>query len=463
MIKISFFKNSFKFDCRGNIMIFAVIFGVIATSVVTIAISSYAIFENRASLSKHNREQAFQIAEAGIDYYRWHLAHDKADYYDGNSSSTPGPYVHEYQDKDGNPIGYFSLVITPPVSTSTIILIESTGWVNDQPNSRRTIKARLGFPAMTDYSFLTKTDVWIGDTEVTHGKFHANGGIRFDGTGDAPITSAVETYICKAHHGCGWVSKPGIWGTGGPTLYWEYPVPAVDFNIVTAKLANIKYTADSDEGLYLTSSGQQGYRLQFTADGQINVNKVLTTDCHDGYDVDASHKTLFCIDAKTFDTTTTYNMPTNGYIYVDDTVWVNGIVNGRATIGTAEDKDIIINDDIIYVAKDGNHVLGLISEQNILLPYHSPEDLEVDAAILAQNGAAKRYYYSGNTKDSLLIYGCVISNGTWTWSWVSGGGSIVSGYEYTNSTYDANLTYSPPPGFPVGSEYNIISWEEIKP
>lgn len=457
-LKNYFFRN----DCRGNIMIFAVIFGVIATSVVTIAISSYAIFENRASISKHNREQAFQIAEAGLDYYRWHLAHDKTDYYDGNSSSTPGPYVHEYADKDGEVIGYFSLEITPPVSTSTIVIIESTGWVNDQPNSRRTIKARLGFPAMTDYSFLTKTDVWIGDSEVVHGKFHANGGIRFDGTGDAPITSAVETYICKAHHGCGWTLKDGIWGTGGPTSYWDFPVPAVDFNIITAKLANIRDAADAG-GLYLTSSGQQGYRLKFTADGHIEVNKVLTTDCHDGYDVDASDKTLFCIDAKTFDATTTYDMPANGYIYIDDTAWVEGTVNGRATIGMAEDKDIIISNDIIYAAKDGNHVLGLISEQNILLPYHSPDDLEVDAALLAQNGAAKRYYYSGNTRDNLLIYGCIISNETWTWSWVSGGGSIVSGYEHTDSTYDANLTYSPPPGFPVSSEYNLISWEEIEP
>lgn len=440
---------------------FAVIFGVIAVSVVTVGLSGYAMFENRASISKHNREQAFQIAEAGINYYRWHLAHDKTDYYDGNSTSTPGPYVHDYQDKNGLTIGYFSLNISPPSPTSTIVLIESTGWVTVQPNSRRTIRVRIGFPAMTDYSFLTKTDVWIGDTEVTHGKFHANGGIRYDGMGDAPITSAVPTYICQAHHGCGWQEKPGVWGTGGPTEYWSFPVPAVDFNIVTAKLANIKDAAEI-EGVYLTSSGQQGWLLKFTADGHIDVNKVLTTECHSGKDIGDNKYYDFCIDAKTFDATTTYDMPANGYIYVDDTVWVEGIINGRASIGVVEDKNIILNNDIIYTAKDGNHVLGLISEQNILLPYNSPDDLEIDAAVLAQNGAAKRYYFPGNTKDNLLIYGCIISNETWTWSWVSGGGSVVSGYENTNSTYDANLTYSPPPGFPVGSEYNLVSWEEIK-
>ena len=88
--------------------------------------------------------------------------------------------------------------------------------------------------------------------------------------------------------------------------------------------------------------------------------------------------------------------------------------------------------------------------------------MEINAAVMAQNGAAKRYYYPGNIKDTLVTYGSVISAGIWTWSWVSGGGSVVSGYRNTNSTYDANLTYGPPPGFPVGSEYNLISWEEVK-
>jgi len=105
--------------------------------------------------------------------------------------------------------------------------------------------------------------------------------------------------------------------------------------------------------------------------------------------------------------------------------------------------------------------VGLIAEKNILIPHNSPEDLEVDAALLAQNGAAKRYFYAGDTKNSITIYGAIITNGLWTWSWVSGGGSVVSGYKHTNSTYDANLTYGPPPGFPVGSEYNLISWEAL--
>ncbi len=140
---------------------------------------------------------------------------------------------------------------------------------------------------------------------------------------------------------------------------------------------------------------------------------------------------------------------------------MDGTSTGRLVVGTAPGQSIIINGDIVYPAKDGQHALGLVAEQNILIPHDSPDYLEVDAALLAQNGACKRYYYAGNKKQSLTIYGAIITNKIWTWSWSSGGGSIVSGYINTNSTYDANLTYGPPPGFPVGSEYNLVSWELI--
>ena len=128
-------------------MLFALIFGFISFSLITFGVSGYAISENRASVRKHNREMAFQIAEAGINYYRWHLAHSKTDFQDGTGQ--PGPYAHEYKDKDGNVIGRFSLVITPPPVGSTVVIIESTGWLDSQPESQRKLKARVGFPSLT--------------------------------------------------------------------------------------------------------------------------------------------------------------------------------------------------------------------------------------------------------------------------------------------------------------------------
>jgi len=41
-------------------------------------------------------------------------------------------------------------------------------------------------------------------------------------------------------------------------------------------------------------------------------------------------------------------------------------------------------------------------------------------------------------------------------------GRVVSGYRKTEMVYNENLTYSPPPYFPVSSEYEIIKWQEIE-
>ncbi len=457
-------KRFFHTTRRGSMLLFVMIFGGLGFSLIVLGISGYSISESAASRYDKNREQAFQIAEAGVAYYRWHLAHNKDDFSDGTNGA-PGPYVHSYVNKDGVTIGHFSLVITPPSAISTIVAIKSTGWLDSQPNSRRTIKVKLGFPSLTDFSFLTNAAVWIGANEQTHGKFHSNGGIRYDGTADAPVTSAMATYTCQAifGNGCNNTTKPGVWGSGGPQNYWSFPQPAEDFTVITADLAQIKSDAQ-DSGIYLSSSGAYGWRLSFTTSSQVIAQKVTKVNCYSGQDINEARYTNKCIDAATYGPATAYPMPLNGNIFVEDTVWVDGTVNGRVVVATAVGKSIIINGNIIYYAKDGNHVLGLMASQDVLIPYNAPDNLEIDAALLAQNGAAKRYNYQAGSKDrrnSILIYGSVITYGTWTWSWVNNGGQVVSGYVNTNSTYDANLTYSPPPGFPVGSEYNQISWEEV--
>lgn len=451
-----------KNDNRGSIILFVVIFGTICFTLIIFVIAESAIQENKASRFRQAREEALDVAEAGAAYYRWHLAHDSTDYYDGNPTNTPGPYVHDYKDKIGNVIGRYSLNVIPPVNGSTVVTVKSTGWLDIQPNSKRTVTIKIGYRSLADYAFLTNSEAWIGDLEQVHGKLHSNGGIRFDGLTDAPVTSAMVTYTCKTSQGCsGNQIRPGIWGYGGPSDYWTFPVPAVDFDAITAKLAEIK-TAAQAAGIYLSPSGKQGWRLRFKDDGTISIMKVNTCIPYKGKDIGGTHQVTYCVDAGTFGPATNYDIPENGYIFIDDNVWVDGTVRGRVTVGTGPGNSIIINDDLLYSVKDGSDVLGLIAEQNILIPHDSPDILEINAAMVAQNGATKRYYYANSKKTSLTTYGSIITNGIWTWSWVNNSNELVSGYGNTNSIYDVNLTYNPPPGFPVGSNYELISWEEEK-
>ncbi|MFA6490354.1 MAG: Ig-like domain-containing protein, partial [Candidatus Magasanikbacteria bacterium] len=428
-----------KLGIKGNVLIIVIVLGG-ASLFAILGLISYAVSENRASIYKKNREQALQIAESGIAYYRWHLAHNKEDYQDG--TGVPGPYTHEYKNKEGKTIGYYTLTIVPPEGGSTIVTMYSTGWLASQPDSKRTLKIRLGFPAISDYAFLIDSDIIFSSTAYIHGKTHSNGRIYFDGVSDAPLSSAIE-----------------ISGTGGPRSYWLYPVPVKDLASVQVKLEEIK-TKSQANGLvwpYLPASGAYGYQLSFKNDGTVDVSKVISAPtCYS----DA------CYDAVDFGPVTNYQIPTSSYIFVDDTVWVNGVVKGRATVATIN-NDMIVNGNLVYLAKDGTNVIGLMTNQNIVFPYNIPDPMEVNAAMVTVNGSIFRPKYlevGASTKNIIStqnFYGSRVGSYAGGMKYL-GCGSVCSGFENTNYFYDANLTYRPPAGFPVGSSYNLISWEEVR-
>ena len=147
---------------------------------------------------------------------------------------------------------------------------------------------------------------------------------------------------------------------------------------------------------------------------------------------------------------------------------MEGTVNGRATLVAAylpdnvnKRKTIYINNNINYLARDGTNVLGLIAQKHIKVPKHAPTNLVIDATLLAQNGRVFRnIYYPRRITDSIEVFGGIITNQVWTWTWVDNGGNTVDGYDHTNSIYDPQVTFSPPPSFPTTGQYQFISWDE---
>lgn len=445
--------SSFRENTRGTALMFVLVFGSIAMTIIVSGIASYAIFENKASNHKHQREMAFHIAEAGVNYYRWHLAHDPGDYQDG--TDTIGPYEHEYRDKDGNLIGYFSLDIEEPLAGSSVTTIRSTGWTILAPNSKRTIQVRVGFPALTDYSMLSNAGLSFGFTTVVHGAVHSNGEIRFDGLTDSWVDSHVR-----------------VKGGGGPKSFWRYPVAAIDFFGVTTDLSNIKDRSD-DGGIHLTSSGVEGWNLVFKGDN-FDLYKVTSLDCYNGEGEWRKRKqqyywegTVYCYDIKNKTFVNNYDIPANGAIFIEDNAWVEGVVDGRVSVAVGRFpvyepyKTLYINNNLVYNEKSSDDVIGLMSQGDIIVPYEAPDPMEINAAMLSQFGSIYHPYYHDSLRDSLSIFGSQISYDGGGWKYVNGLGHVVVGYENTYHSYDANLKYYPPPSFPVGSVYELISWEEI--
>jgi len=453
---------------KGEMLIYLLII-VSLFAVMMLPVINNLALKTKVTASTVASEQALQIAEAGINYYQWHLAHFPTDYYDGNAATSTGPYVHTYTDLDNQTVlGKYSLTITPPSTGSTIVTIQSTGATAAYPGVTRTITAKYGIPSLAQYSFLSNDVIWIGNNENISGLMQSNNGIRFDGTTNAAVESAKATYTCPSTQGspCP-ATENGVWGGASQTTqsFWTYPVPSVDFSSITSSLATMENSAETS-GIFLPPSNAQGYSLVFLSNGTVNIYKVTSlTSNPTGWDVYNNPQNQYTdYNARTL----LYNkaVPANGIIYIEDTTWVEGTVKGRVMVAAATlpynpstAPSIYIPNNLVYAAKDGTNALGLLAQNNIVVTYHAPSTIEIDAALVAQNGSAEFFYYPNDIKTTISIFGAIMTYGQWTWTWVDGSNNTVSGYNVTNDTYDGNLLYSPPPGFPLStSGYQQLSW-----
>lgn len=453
----------------GSSLIIVIVFSAIVIMSIG-AIISLIISQQRSIGYAIASERAFQIAEAGINRYRWFLAHDPEDF-----SGLDADYFDPVQGL----IGHYTVEVTPPDPGSSIVTMTSTGWTYAYPNQKRILRTLYGQPSYAEFAFLTNSNVWFGPTESVHGRLHSNGGIRMDGIVDSIATSIKETYICGPEHDCADEEKPGIWGTGQDPQLWDFPVTdGVDFDVITLDLETMQTEADASSTLLAPSTGF-GYHIIFQSDGTFDVNTVTALRSpvwgHDG--------TNWTYESNSIQTETPLTgfqnvpIPVSGIIFSEDQTWVSGQVNGRVTVaaasipeGSGPNRDIIIHDDITYYPdRTSGSALGLIAQQDILVPLYSPDNLTIDAALMAQNGHVFRYYYypayypADTIKSYMETYGTIITNTVWTWSWVNSSSQIVSGYQITNTNYDPNLYYTPPPFFPTKDEYVFISWEEVLP
>jgi hypothetical protein len=455
---------------KGSILMLTLIFTALF-AVTAVGIAGVINYQYQLAQKKVAWQNAQNFAEAGLDYYKWHLKHSPTDYYDGTGA--PGTYTHSYTDPLSGAVGSFALNITPPSSCSNTITIKSTGWTNQYPQTKRKVQIKYGKQSLADYAFVSHVNTWFGDMEALHGPVHSNGGIRQDGTNDSSVTSYKATYTCQTVSGCsGNPTKPGVWGAGGNRSLWSYPASNFDFDAIAMNYDDLQAAAQ----ISLPQRGP-GYHLVFQADGTLDVYNIKKLkNPVEFYDTNGDrHNEAIDIDTEE---------PNNNYfhyplaancaiIFAEENIWVSGVVEGRVTVvaaklsgGSNAYRTIYISGNLTYNQKDGSDVLGLIAQKDIIVPRIVPNDLEINAAMLAQNGAVYRPqlnsdYAPYHLRNSISVYGSIITKQTWTWNYVNGWGTVTSGFRTTNSIYDPHLTYSPPPAFPTIDEYSILQWEEV--
>lgn len=479
---------------RGNALITALVFfGIFAT--LTGALLETTNLEIKESERSVASDRGLAVAEAGIAYARWHLAHAPDDFTDGTGQ--PGPYRHTYRDPQIGAIGTFELTITPRNACTGVTRIQSKGWMNDAPTVARTIAITEGAPALTSYAFLSNANVWFGGNEELKGPTHSNGGIRMDAEQSGVATSARETYVCGTEHGCSPPqTKPGIWGTGtgsGKGL-WDFPGTTIDFAAVAVNLLDLKTQAVA-ANRYFGASTAYGYHAVIRNTGMVDVYRVTgVAPAVWGYDARGGWvQTIEKITSEVLVTAVaTAEQATCGVgnlLFFEDQLWVEGEARRPVTLVAARFPDtdstnasIIINGHLTTPSsgqegKTGS--IGLIAQKDVLFPLEVQDTIEVHAALFAQKGHVFRNYYCSDerynrygyqcrsgyrnylTRTSITFNGSLISNQLTAWTWVDGSGNVTNGFRSGESTHDTRLSFTPPPYFPRQGASKMLTWEEV--
>lgn len=461
------------------VLVFASVFMVILTSFLTFIVTQSKLIEQRVRF-----EQAGQIAEAGLNYYKWYLAH--------YPNSTTTAITGVYSDPELGPIGEYQLSLASTTFCGTIMSrqVQSLGYTYADPAVRRTLSARYSRPNVAEYSFIINSSVWAGDDRTINGPYHSNGGVRMDGTHNSSVTSQQSTWSCTPSFGCSpTTTRNGVFTTtanANPALF-EYPSAPVSFGAITLDLSEMETKAKA-YGIFLPklASGNLGYQIRFNSNNTITVNRVTGAYSYYSYTTENGWQTEQNVVTAT-SSVSSPTIPANcPLIVAQDKVWLQGVVSGKVTLAatfatsTTIDPSIILANNITYTSPTTSGLLA-IAEQDVLIGLNVPTNLILNGIFIAKNGRYGRNFYCKSSSDCWSGYvlsnsgpnlrqyalrnsethnGTIVSNGRTGTQWTSGSDTL-SGFLDRYTSYDRNLVESPPPFIPETSDvYEYSDWRD---
>ncbi|HUY62263.1 MAG TPA: hypothetical protein VMV50_00500 [Candidatus Paceibacterota bacterium] len=477
--------------CGGSITLLVLVFGAIFLIVLT-ALSGYILSQNRIENVDRIKAEAFNIADAGLEYYRWHLAHFPTDLTNGTGG--PGPYPVTIPDPQGGTAGTATLSITANTACSqtTSIDITSVGTAAEDPSQPVTLVARYARPSIASYDIVTNNAIWFGSDEIINGPVHSNNGIHEDGPNNAPVTSSVSTWSCPSSLGCHGETENGVFGNGTNPNLWKFPVPQVDFAGIATDFSSLKTIAQSN-GIYLPrySSGNsngtayyKGYHLVFNApdgaypNGSVTITKVMPGKVSNVYLLDtSSYGTEYSLISNEAPYETV-GIPSNcGLIFVEDNAWIEGTIPGKVTVVVANVSnsgvvpEAYLRGNIEYATSDGSDGFTLIAQHDVLITPDSPQNLTLDGVYIAQTGSFGRNLYAFTSqgcngvyepRNAFSIHGTIVASLYENETWVIGqscGSEQNAGYQTTDNYPDQALASNPPPFTPaLSTDYEFVNW-----
>ena len=486
-----------KVNCkrRGSaLMLVLVMVGII--SMILTSLLGYITSQVSYSKDRVERENAFQIAESGVFFYKWYLAHEISgktaeqmeNFWETTGSGCPlgvcSAYEADFNDPEGAAVGRYRLEVQKPLANSTILTVKSTGWTYKKPSAKRVVQVRFRRPSWSEYLFLSNSFLNFGNQSTVYGKVHSNFGVRFDGIAYNTVSALPARFDDPSYGGN--EMEFGVHTTvnpadpKAPAYPWvlgtvpirsdifvggrEFPAPEVNFTSVTADFSNMKNKAQNGKGRYFDSTGL-GRKIILKTNGTFDICTVREANKNthaitrywkndmSGYCTSCSESCL-----------SNYSIIDGGVIFVENNAWVEGsISNKKITIaaanlsGAGNLADIYIgisNNNLRVSSYNCDNMLGLVAQKDVRVLNDCPSNFTVDAALLAQTGLVGIVNGMGG-KYSLVFNGAIAS---YLQPYFQSGNS---GFADRTYNFNNNLLYCPPPYFPTGTEYFIDLWDEL--
>lgn len=472
---------------KGFLLVLLLVYGSVFF-IILIAFFASIMFQLQNTQRLVESEKVLNIAEAGLEYYKWYLAHFPGDTTHG--TGVDGPFIRPFSDPEGGIIGEYEIEVTGNYLCNEVsaIDIRSTGRLIGG-SIERTLYARYARPSIAEFSFVINSNVWAGFSRDITGPYHSNGFIRMDGVNHSIVTSQQDRWNCDDNQlNCSGAEYNGstvsegddinaIFGSGPGSDLWSNPAPPIDFGGLLISLADMRSRAIDDGGIFINNTSHHGYQVHFNGDETFTVSEVTTAPLHWEYSsAEGSwYQTRRIVTGTT--NPVTYTIPDScPVIFIEDNVWLSGVVDSKVSIAVANPSStsvqptIVLQGNITYNQPDAG--LFAIAEQDVLLGIDIPNNMELNGIFVAQNGHfGRNHYTSGSlppgysqyvTRATSVINGTIVSNGRVGTQWIDGSGNTVSGILDRTNTYDRDLVEEPPPLTPyVSDRYRFVEWLEI--
>jgi len=419
---------------EGTALVVVVSFLLLST-ILSGALLTANSSQARVVASQLNVEKATYVAEAGVENAAQYVESQQGYVVDGHTGTAN---IGE---------GQYTYVLT------------KTGWRQYQLSSIGTVNGkareitidRLYLPTYAQFALWMHEngEIYFIPGEEFFGHVHANDKLWF-------YSNAVEGGPIF------WEELTSAWDSYGGVADWAEFHQGFELNAAEGQMAEI----DFDTGPFSLESlaGTFGLVLEGETTVTFEGETVRITNERMGWN---DHPYPIGDDQLIYvsDATSGSDSTKKGRVYVQ-----GGSLDGRITI-VGED-DILINDHVQYSSDpldnpDADDALGLISKDDVWVTQAAPDNLEIDAAIIAAGVKAEGNrgsfgvlcYWCDAPRGALNVNGSIVQDKRGAVGTFNDDG-MVSGY-YKNYSFDHRFESTAPPYYPVvDDKVQFEGWKE---